>query len=127
MYICINTAVADPVCVSGQTRREERRQIDSQKERAASRLSGGPGGFRVPEGGGWDSTPTQTELRDPAGEKCSPLVQLTRPSPPSHTHKHTTGTRINPREDHNRCTCPAPPPDSLGPFRSSVTHRPNRD
>lgn len=94
MYICINTAISDPpacvcvcapwleracVCVSDQARREERRQIDSQKERAASRLSQRLRGLKkkknrkkerkkkcwVLEGG--DSTPIQTEAGRPAG------------------------------------------------------------
>lgn len=59
MYICINTAIGDPlcvcVCVSGQARCEELHQIDSQKEKAASRLSQGLGGLTppsTPKGGG---------------------------------------------------------------------------
>lgn len=50
MYICINKAIVDPlcVCVSGEARRKEPRQIDSQKERAASRLSQGLGGLKNP-------------------------------------------------------------------------------
>lgn len=58
MYICINMAISDPLCVcmcvSVQARCEEPRQIDSQKESAASRLSLGLGGLKNP---GWDSTP----------------------------------------------------------------------
>lgn len=56
MYICINMAISDPLCVSmsGQARREEPRQIDSQKERAAVTLVTGTQGAKKPcrvEGG----------------------------------------------------------------------------
>lgn len=84
MYICINMAIGDPACVcvrvcvcscvSGQARREEPRQIDSQRERTASRLSQGlsSGGLKQNPQGGWVELNTYPrEHWHPAGEKGS--------------------------------------------------------
>lgn len=59
----------------------------------------------------------------PRVKKGAHLLSSWFPFSPSPTHKHTAGTRINPREDYNKCTY-QPPSDSLGPFMSSGTHHP---
>lgn len=55
--------------------------------------------------GGIQHPPSRTQ--EPVGEKRHPLSSWLPLSSPSHTqaHKHTTGTRINPGESHNRRTC----------------------
>lgn len=63
--------------------------------------------------GGWGLDTHPDRGRAPSGGECAlPLVQLTPsffPISPAQAHKHTTGTGINPREDHNRCTQQLPP------------------
>lgn len=67
---------------------------------------------------GWTQHPPRQSTGTQKGKSAHPLVQLTPSfSPISHTQtqKHTTGTRINPREDHNRRTCP--PVSQPGPIQ----------
>lgn len=150
--VCVlpGSSVCVCVCVSDQARREEHRQIDSQKERAASRLSQRLRGLKKKKNrkkerkkmlgvGGWGLDTHPDPGRAPSGGECAlPLVQLTPsffPISPAQAHKHTTGTGINPREDHNRCTqqpppplLPAPPQPAPGPIQvPPVTRHPNRD
>lgn len=101
MYICINTAISDPLCVCACVwPGEARRALPDWFTKGKGCFTLVTGSWRATKkkkkkslkGGGWDSTPTQTETGHPAGEKRSHpcpadslfLPHLTHTNPQTH-------------------------------------------
>lgn len=138
MYICINTAISDPLCVCacvwpGEARRALPDWFTKGKgcftlvtgSWRATKKKKKPEGWRV----GLNTHPDRA--RAPSRRKAlTPLSSWLPLSSPSHSHKPTNtpqGLGLTQGRTTIGANVPPAPPASLDPFRSSLTHHPNRD